>query len=58
MFDYARLLMPLKKNKRVNLNFTGGEPQTIPNFLAFGEWLRNTYNEQYKDDFTMNPTAT
>ena len=58
VFDYARLLMPLKKNKRVNLHFTGGEPTNNPIFLAFGEWLRNTYNEQYQDDFTMNLTIT
>ena len=58
VFDYARLLMPYKKNKRVNLNFTGGEPTANPNFLAFGDWLRKTYNQQYADDFTMNLTIT
>lgn len=58
VFDYARLMMPHKKNRGINLNFTGGEPTNNPNFLAFGQWLRETYNEKYADEFHMNLTIT
>ena len=39
VFDYSKLIMPLKKSKRININFTGGEPTVNPNFLKFGSWL-------------------
>jgi len=58
IFDYATLMFPYKKNKRLNINFTGGEPTNNPNFLAFGEWLQQTYKEKYKDDYFMNLTIT
>jgi len=58
IFDYANLLMPYKKNKRININFTGGEPTANPNFLAFGEWLQQTWREKHKDDYHMNLTIT
>lgn len=58
VFDYAELLMKYKKNKRLNLNFTGGEPTNNPNFLAFGEWLQQTWREKYEDQFWMNLTIT
>ena len=58
IFDYAELLFPYKKNKRLNINFTGGEPTNNPNFLPFGEWLKQTWQEQYSDKFHMNLTIT
>ena len=58
VFDYAELLMPYKKTKRININFTGGEPTNNPNFLAFGEWLQQTFKEKYEDKFWMNLTIT
>ena len=58
VFDYAHLMMSHKKNKIVNLNFTGGEPTNNPNFLAFGQWLRETYNDKYQNEFKMNLTIT
>ena len=58
IFDYATLMFPYKKNKRLNINFTGGEPTNNPNFLAFGEWLQQTYKEKYKDNYFMNLTIT
>ena len=58
IFDYANLMFPYKKNKRLNINFTGGEPTNNPNFLAFGEWLQQTYKEKYKDNYFMNLTIT
>ena len=58
IFDYANLMMPYKRNRGVNINFTGGEPTNNPNFLAFGEWLRKTWEEKYKDNYSMNLTIT
>jgi len=58
IFDYANLMMPYKRNRGVNINFTGGEPTNNPNFLAFGEWLRKTWEEKYKDNYGMNLTIT
>ena len=58
IFDYANLMMPYKKNKGININFTGGEPTNNPNFLEFGEWLQQTWRENYKDDYRLNLTIT
>jgi len=58
IFDYANLMMPYKRNRGVNINFTGGEPTNNPNFLEFGEWLRKTWEEKYKDNYGMNLTIT
>jgi len=58
VFDYANLIMPHKKTKRMNINFTGGEPTVNPNFTPFGHWLRDTYQQHYKDDYIMNLTIT
>ena len=58
IFDYANLMMPYKKNKGININFTGGEPTNNPNFLEFGEWLQQTWREDYKDDYRLNLTIT
>jgi sulfatase maturation enzyme AslB (radical SAM superfamily) len=58
VFEYGELLTRFKTNKRLNLNFTGGEPTVNPNFLKFGEWLRDIYKEQYKNKFRLNLTIT
>jgi len=58
VFKYGEMLTQFKTNKRLNLNFTGGEPTVNPNFLAFGEWLQKTYKEKYKDKFRLNLTIT
>ena len=58
IFDYSNLLMKYKKNKKVNINFTGGEPTNNPNFLPFGEWLQKTWKENYQDNYHLSLTIT
>ena len=58
IFDYSNLLMKYKKNKKVNINFTGGEPTNNPNFLPFGEWLQQTWKENYQDNYHLSLTIT
>src|SRR6056300_900772 len=48
IFDYGELMFKYKTQKSININFTGGEPTNNPNFLAFGEWLQQTWKEKYE----------
>src|SRR4051812_16123323 len=48
MFEYLALLMPLKTSRWVSISFTGGEPTVNPNFIPFGQWLKEEYQAKYK----------
>lgn len=58
VFDYAETMMEFKNNKKININFTGGEPTVNPSFLKFGQWLKDTWKEKYEDQFGLTLTIT
>jgi len=58
VYEYLELLMEFRKHKQVSISFTGGEPTVNPNFINFCKWLREEYNEKYKDLYRLNLSLT
>ena len=53
LFDYSALLCKYKTKRQINVSFTGGEPTVNPKFIQFGQWLRELYTKEYKDEFDL-----
>lgn len=51
VLEYINLYMTYRNYKRASISFTGGEPTVNPNFIPFIKYLKDTYNEKYKDKY-------
>jgi len=58
MFEYLEQIMPYKKSRFVNVNFTGGEPTLNPHFVEFSRWLRQEHEEKYKSIYNLHLAVT
>jgi MoaA/NifB/PqqE/SkfB family radical SAM enzyme len=53
VFDYCQTLLEHKKGKKVHIDFTGGEPTVNPQFIEFGEYLRQKHKSDYANNFDL-----
>lgn len=49
LFEYVDLHMAARTFKEANFGFTGGEPTVNPHFIPFSKYLKEQYEEKYKD---------
>ena len=49
LYEYTDLYMQYRNLKIANFGFTGGEPTVNPNFIPFAQYLKQQYEENYKD---------
>jgi len=58
LFEYIDVYMEHRQTKIANVGFTGGEPTVNPNFIPFSKYLREQYNEKYKDKWEADFALT
>jgi MoaA/NifB/PqqE/SkfB family radical SAM enzyme len=58
VFDYIKLISKYRINKDFHISFTGGEPTVNPAFTEFSKFIRNEYEQQYKNDFNLKLSLT
>jgi len=58
VYSYIDLYMQYRKEDRASISFTGGEPTVNPNFIPFVKYLKEAYDEKYKDRWQNALTLT
>ena len=58
LFEYTDLYMQHRHLKIANVGFTGGEPTVNPNFIPFSKYLKQEYEEKYKDKWEADFALT
>lgn len=58
LFTYIDTYMKHRKLKHTSISFTGGEPTVNPNFIPFIKYLKNAYQEKYKDSWSASFSLT
>lgn len=58
LFAYMSLISQYRKNKDFHISFTGGEPTVNPNFVSFAKYIKNKYNKEYADKFSLKLDLT
>lgn len=58
VFNYIELISQFRNNKDFHLSFTGGEPTVNPDFINFSKFIRNEYNNRYKNLFNLKLSLT
>ena len=58
LFEYIDVYMEHRQTKIANVGFTGGEPTVNPSFIPFSKYLREQYNEKYKDKWEADFALT
>jgi len=58
LFEYVDLHMAARTFKEANFGFTGGEPTVNPHFIPFSKYLKQQYEEKYKDSWDAGFSLT
>jgi MoaA/NifB/PqqE/SkfB family radical SAM enzyme len=58
VFEYIKLISRYRINKDFHISFTGGEPTVNPAFTDFSKFVRNEYEQTYKNDFDLKLSLT
>lgn len=58
LFEYIRLYNKYRGYKKVSICLTGGEPTINPDFIPFIKYLRETYDNEFKDEFKCGLAVT
>ena len=58
LFEYVDLHMAARTFKEANFGFTGGEPTVNPHFIPFSKYLKQQYEEKYKNSWDAGFSLT
>jgi MoaA/NifB/PqqE/SkfB family radical SAM enzyme len=58
VFEYIKLISTYRINKDFHISFTGGEPTVNPVFTDFSKFIRNEYEQTYKNNFNLKLSLT
>ena len=58
LFEYVDLYMQYRDFKFASISFTGGEPTVNPKFIEFVQYLKNEYDNKYKNRWKANFALT
>jgi sulfatase maturation enzyme AslB (radical SAM superfamily) len=58
VLEYVNLYMTYRDYKRASISFTGGEPTVNPNFIPFAKYIKETYEQKYKDKYECSFALT
>lgn len=58
VFEYILLISTHRINKDFHISFTGGEPTVNPKFIEFSKYIRERYEQEFKEEFNLKLDLT